>query len=106
MIKGVNKQIVEINCTRDEYIERAILFVNPQKAKLPRELLEKKAGDYLNTLLPGAAFEHRDIKLPSLVGGKEKKRRKPSLERVLILTLIICFLVAAIMLAAPFLTAA
>lgn len=52
MIKGVNKQIVEINYTRDDYIERAILFINPEKSKLPKPLLDRKAEDYMKTLLP------------------------------------------------------
>ncbi len=28
MIKGVNKQIIEIKCTNNEYFDRALLFVN------------------------------------------------------------------------------
>ncbi|HCJ41824.1 hypothetical protein [uncultured Ruminococcus sp.] len=28
MIKGVNKKIVDIKCTNNEYFERALLFVN------------------------------------------------------------------------------
>ena len=52
MIKGVNKQIVEINYTRDDYIERAILFINPEKSKLPKPLLDRKAEAYMKTLLP------------------------------------------------------
>lgn len=52
MIKGVNKQIVEINCTRDEYIEKAILFINPQKGRLPKNIMDERAQDFLKTLLP------------------------------------------------------
>lgn len=47
LIKGVNKQIVEINCTRDEYIEKAILFVNPQKMNVSKAIIAKKAQEYL-----------------------------------------------------------
>lgn len=52
MIKGVNKQIVEINDTQNEYIEKAILILNPQKSRLPRQELEEKALKYINTLFP------------------------------------------------------
>ena len=31
MIKGVNRKIVEINRTGNDYFEKAILFINPQK---------------------------------------------------------------------------
>lgn len=64
MVKGVNKQIVEINYTRDEYIEKAILIINPDKSKLPQSLLSQKADNYMQTLLP-------DLKAPE----KPKKRR-------------------------------
>lgn len=49
-LKGVNKQIVEINYTRNDYIEKAILIVNPQKSKQGDYLLRKKAFDYMETL--------------------------------------------------------
>lgn len=52
MIKGVNKRIVEINYTRDDYIERAILFINPEKARLPKPLLDQKAEAYMKTIIP------------------------------------------------------
>ncbi|MBR1562735.1 MAG: hypothetical protein IJ871_07565 [Ruminococcus sp.] len=32
MIKGINKQIVEIKCTNNEYFDRALLFVSSDKA--------------------------------------------------------------------------
>lgn len=47
MIKGVNKQIVEINCTKDDYIQKAILFVNPQKSSVSRDIINIKAQNYL-----------------------------------------------------------
>ena len=31
MLKGVNKSVVEINNTDNEYIEKAILFIKPDK---------------------------------------------------------------------------
>lgn len=52
MIKGVNKQIVEINYTQNDYIEKAILIINPEKSKLSKELINQKADAYMKTLLP------------------------------------------------------
>lgn len=49
MIKGVNKQIIEINSTRNEYIEKAILFINPQKAQIPQRIINQKAQSYLTS---------------------------------------------------------
>ena len=64
MIKGVNKQIVEINYTRDDYIEKAILIVNPSKAAMGRAELTRHAEDYMQKLLgkakpPSRRFRRR-----------------------------------------------
>lgn len=50
MIKGVNKQIVEINYTKNDYIEKAILIINPSKSAIPKAVLSKKADDYMKTI--------------------------------------------------------
>ena len=50
MLKGVNKQIVEINNPNNEYFEKAILFVKAEKLYLPQEMLSNQAYKYLNTL--------------------------------------------------------
>ena len=65
MIKGVSKQIVEINYTQDDYVEKAILIINPQKSKLSRELLTQKAGDYMETLLPDVQPRRKRFRLPA-----------------------------------------
>lgn len=48
MIKGVNKVIIEVNDTGNEYFEKAILYVRPSKATKSHNLLENKAKEYLN----------------------------------------------------------
>lgn len=50
MIKGVNKQIVEINYTKNDYIEKAILIINPSKATVPKDIISKKANEYMKTI--------------------------------------------------------
>jgi hypothetical protein len=52
MIKGVNKQIVEINYTKDDYVEKAILIINPEKSGLPKALLNEKARSFMIGILP------------------------------------------------------
>jgi len=70
MIKGVNKQIVEINYTRDEYIEKAILILNPEKCRLPKELLNEKADAYMRALLPGSRRKRAwRSRLPLIASG-------------------------------------
>lgn len=51
MLKGVNKQIVEINYTKDDYIEKAILIINPDKSKLSKELINARADAYMKKIL-------------------------------------------------------
>ncbi|MBZ4670608.1 MAG: hypothetical protein JG769_912 [Oscillospiraceae bacterium] len=50
MIKGVNKRIVEINNTQNEYFEKAILYIKPEKSSMPQRELSEEAINYLNSL--------------------------------------------------------
>ena len=48
LIKGVNKQIIEISDTGNHSFERAILFVRPDSRKLEPEELGRSALEYLS----------------------------------------------------------
>lgn len=50
MLKGVNKNIIEITDTGSECFERAILFVRPEKAGEGHQLLWANANRYLSSL--------------------------------------------------------
>ena len=50
MIRGVNKQIIEISETGDKSFERAILFVRPDCQQLGTETLRGRALGYLSQL--------------------------------------------------------
>lgn len=50
MIKGVNKQIVEIKCTNNEYFDRALLFVNSSCDMFSEADIRALAGKYLEEL--------------------------------------------------------
>ncbi|MBO5909645.1 MAG: hypothetical protein J6Q67_07865 [Clostridia bacterium] len=52
MVRGVNKQIIEINDTGNSYFERVLLFVSPNKADLPVEQLNSEAKTLLFKLSP------------------------------------------------------
>ncbi|MCI8501993.1 MAG: hypothetical protein HFJ85_07115 [Oscillospiraceae bacterium] len=47
MLKGVSKQIVEIVNTENEYFEKAILFINPEKAGMEENQLREQAGRFV-----------------------------------------------------------
>lgn len=52
MIKGINKQIIEIRCPNDEYFEKALLFVRAEKCSEPFDLIESCARDYCREIAP------------------------------------------------------
>ena len=64
MIKGVNRQIVDIPQPESAYFERAIFFVKPEFAALSESKLRKKADEMAkNTAVPPKTKEN---------GGKSK----------------------------------
>ncbi|BCI59489.1 hypothetical protein BN3661_00341 [Eubacteriaceae bacterium CHKCI005] len=50
MIRGVNKQIVEVSETENDYFERAILFVRPGAMDSPEPELRKQAKALLQSM--------------------------------------------------------
>ena len=50
MVKGVNKRIVEVQETGNEYFEKAILFLRPSHTDTEETRLEGEAGRYLGQL--------------------------------------------------------
>ncbi|MCD8095410.1 MAG: hypothetical protein LUE12_04705 [Ruminococcus sp.] len=62
MIKGINKQIIEIRCTNDEYFERILLFVRADKADMPYGVLKKGAENCCGKLLPNSSARHSRAK--------------------------------------------
>lgn len=49
MIKGINKQILEVTNTDNPYFEKVIFFVRPQSAKTDSRLLQKEAEKIAST---------------------------------------------------------
>jgi len=47
MIKGINRQVLELNDTGNEYFEKAILFVKPEYSGLGEGKLRERAGSVL-----------------------------------------------------------
>ncbi len=44
MIKGVNRQVVEVNETQCEYFERIMFFVKPEYASVSEGKIRERAG--------------------------------------------------------------
>jgi len=50
MLRGVNKQIIEVNNTGNRYFDKAVLFINPQFADISRHKLDIEANKYIESL--------------------------------------------------------
>ncbi len=50
MIKGINRQIIEINDTGNHYYEKALLIVKPEFASAHQQLLEREAMKLLKSM--------------------------------------------------------
>lgn len=68
MLKGVNKSVIEINCTDSGYFERAILFVNPEQSHISQKRLQAEAEKYIDMI--GDGF---DTDFTPKQKGKSKK---------------------------------
>ena len=69
MIKGVNRQVVEIPRPESDYFERVILFVKPEYYGVGEAGLREKAAAVLkNTVRPPAPrFDRREIRLAQVL---------------------------------------
>ena len=72
MVKGVNKQIIEINDTGNKYFERVLLFITPGKKDFPEEILHAKAREYIVEITNNASA---DTNLRELVRRKRAKKK-------------------------------
>lgn len=50
MLRGVNKQVVEVIDMQNEYFEKAILFVKVEKQEKDEQVLRQRAGEYVRTI--------------------------------------------------------
>lgn len=70
MLKGVNRQIIEINDTGNKYFEKALLFVAAGRSNMSASELNRHAQEYILTLSP------KTQEPPSLRAHCENKKRK------------------------------
>ncbi|MBQ8869700.1 MAG: hypothetical protein IJ027_08365 [Oscillospiraceae bacterium] len=70
MIRGVNKQVIEVLNTENEYFEKAILIVSERYVECNRAKFDRKANEYVAGIVPfSESYEKRKEKMP----GKIKK---------------------------------
>ena len=46
MIKGVNKQVLEVTNTENPYFEKIIFFVKPEYVNADREKIKKRSASF------------------------------------------------------------
>lgn len=69
MIKGVNKQVLEINETQNSFFEKAIFFVKPEYSGMAEGRLRESAKKELeDSCCPPAQKRFRAIKVKSALG--------------------------------------
>ncbi len=56
MLKGINKQIIEIKCTENECFDKILLFVNANNSHLHPDILRKNAVDIASVITGDKMF--------------------------------------------------
>lgn len=56
MLKGINKQIIEIKCTENECFDKILLFVSANKNHLHPDILRKNAVDIASAITGDKMF--------------------------------------------------
>lgn len=51
MIKGVNKQIIEINSTNSAFFEKAVLYIKPSMQDFSHKVLAREAQHYVSQIV-------------------------------------------------------
>ncbi|MBE6769220.1 MAG: hypothetical protein E7548_00510 [Ruminococcaceae bacterium] len=72
MVKGVNKKIIEINNTENEFFEKIILYVSP-KAGAPNSAKVKRAANELVSNLSGDSPKTKGLR--EILEQKKKQKR-------------------------------
>lgn len=80
MVKGVNKSVIEINCTDNGYFERAILFVNPEYSYLSGKRITAEAEKFAKSL---------DESIVISECGREKENSRTERTKRIIISLLV-----------------
>lgn len=70
MIKGVNKNIIEVNDPDSIYFEKAVFYLRPHIRRLPEEISREEIKLYLaDAGLSGTVSRRRRRKIPLIAGA-------------------------------------
>lgn len=61
MIKGINRQIIEVTDTGNIYYERALLVLRPEYTGAQRTVLEREAKRILNTMKAPSSIKKKHV---------------------------------------------
>lgn len=69
MIKGVNKQVLEINETQNSFFEKAIFFVKPEYSGMGEGRLKESAEKEIENAgkPPAGGFKYKNERIKNLV---------------------------------------
>lgn len=51
MVRGINKQIIEIKCPNNECFEKILLFVKAESTNVPREVINHQSKQYYDSVM-------------------------------------------------------
>ena len=63
MVKGVNKQIIEINNTDSIYFEKAVFYLRPHINALPPDVSREEAEEYISQITGEMLFKKKRSRL-------------------------------------------
>lgn len=72
MVKGVNKKIIEINNTENEFFEKIVLYVSPKASGLNSAKI-KKAVDDVTKKLSSSSIKNESLR--EIIRAKKRKKR-------------------------------
>lgn len=68
-MRGVNKLILEIKNTDNEFFDRAILFLKPEKMTAEQSRLNENAQKLLSAVKPEGFNKRRRLKIGLIIAG-------------------------------------
>ena len=69
MIKGVNRQIIEVHDTGCRYFERALFFVSTEYSEMQKKALQAEAERVVKTYMPPVYRRKKDGRKPNRLFG-------------------------------------
>ncbi len=92
MVKGVNKSVIEMNCTDNGYFERAILFVSPEYSHLSQKRISAEAEKFVAALDVGLVLPDEKRREEGHFKAKAKKILLSLLLATVLITATVIFL--------------